>query len=78
MLPSFPIQPDRLWQRLETARRLHPPDVPWTRRAFSAEFEQSRDWLRTQFEQAGLAVHIDAAGNLTGRREGTERACPRW
>jgi N-carbamoyl-L-amino-acid hydrolase len=72
MNPSFPIQPDRLWQRLDALAAFTRSDIPWTRRAFSAEFEQSRDWLRTQFEQAGLTVHIDAAGNLTGRREGTE------
>ncbi|RQO49203.1 Zn-dependent hydrolase [Variovorax sp. KBW07] len=76
MNSSFPIQPDRLWQRLDALSAFTRPDIPWTRRAFSAEFQQSRDWLRTQFEQAGLTVHIDAAGNLTGRREGTEPGLP--
>ncbi|MGJ7612342.1 MULTISPECIES: Zn-dependent hydrolase [unclassified Variovorax] len=69
---TLPIQADRLWQRLETLASFTRPDVPWTRRAFSPEFDQGRQWLRGEFAQAGLAVHLDAAGNLTGRREGTE------
>lgn len=46
------------------------PGQLWTRRAFSDLFIQSREWLRQQFEAAGLKVTIDAAGNLIGRREG--------
>jgi N-carbamoyl-L-amino-acid hydrolase len=72
MSPIISIQADRLWHRLETLASFTRPDVPWTRRAFSPEFERARDWLRGQFEEAGLAVHLDAAGNLTGRREGSE------
>ena len=72
MPSTLPIQADRLWHRLETLASFTRPDVPWTRRAFSPEFDQGREWLRSQFEQAGLTVHLDAAGNLTGRREGTE------
>ena len=72
MPPTLPIQADRLWQRLETLASFTRPDVPWTRRAFSPEFDRARDWLRSQFEQAGLTVWTDAAGNLTGRREGTQ------
>ena len=46
------------------------PGQPWTRRAFSPLFMQSRQWLREQFESAGLRVSVDAGGNLIGRREG--------
>ncbi len=72
MPSTLHIQVDRLWQRLETLASFTRPDVPWTRRAFSPEFDEARNWLRSQFEQAGLSVRTDAAGNLTGRREGTE------
>lgn len=72
MPSTFRIQADRLWQRLETLASFTRPDVPWTRRAFSPEFDEARNWLRGQFEQAGLSVRTDAAGNLTGRCEGTE------
>lgn len=72
MPSTLRIQTDRLWHRLETLASFTRPDVPWTRRAFSPEFDAARNWLRSQFEQAGLSVRTDAAGNLTGRREGTE------
>ena len=72
MPSTLRIQADRLWHRLETLASFTRPDVPWTRRAFSPEFDEARNWLRSQFEQAGLSVRTDAAGNLTGRREGTE------
>jgi N-carbamoyl-L-amino-acid hydrolase len=72
MSSSLSIDADRLWRRLETLASFTRPDVPWTRRAFSPEFDKARDWLRAEFAQAGLAVHTDAAGNLTGRREGTQ------
>jgi len=72
MSSSLSIDADRLWRRLETLASFTRPDVPWTRRAFSPEFDKARDWLRGEFAQAGLAVHTDAAGNLTGRREGTQ------
>ena len=74
MPQTLPIQADRLWQRLETLASFTRPDIPWTRRAFSPEFERAREWLRGQFEHAGLTVWTDAAGNLTGRREGTQPA----
>ena len=71
MRTPISIQADRLWQRLETLSSFTRTDVPWTRRAFSDDFDRARLWLRGEFEQAGLAVRTDAAGNLTGRREGT-------
>lgn len=64
------LNAERLWQRTVELSRLTRPDAPWTRRAFSELFLRSRDWLRLQMEQAGLAVHLDAGGNLVGRREG--------
>jgi N-carbamoyl-L-amino-acid hydrolase len=72
MRTPLSIRADRLWRRLETLSSFTRPDVPWTRRAFSDEFDRARHWLRGEFEQAGLAVRIDAAGNLIGRREGTQ------
>ncbi len=60
----------RAWERLETLAGFTRPDVPWTRRAFTPLFEQARDYLRHEFEAAGLQVRQDAAGNLIGRREG--------
>src|SRR5262245_12361715 len=46
------------------------PDRPYTRRSFGARFLEGRAFLSRRFEEAGLAVRIDAAGNLIGRRDG--------
>jgi N-carbamoyl-L-amino-acid hydrolase len=67
-----PLNAERLWKRVETLSVMTLPDVPWTRRAFSPLFMQSREWLRGQFEAAGLKVELDAAGNLIGRRAGRQ------
>ena len=64
----------RLWQRAEDLSAMTLPGQPWTRRAFSDLFLQSRVWLRQQFEAAGLEVTLDAGGNLVGRREGRNPA----
>ena len=71
-----PLNAPRLWVRVETLATMTLPDLPWTRRAFSPLFMRSREWLRTQMEAAGLAVRLDAAGNLIGRREGTDASLP--
>lgn len=63
---------DRLWRRLETLAGFTDPERPWTRRAFTPLHAASRDWLAGEFAAAGLAVSLDAGGNLIGRREGTE------
>ena len=65
-----PVDGGRLWSRVEDLSRCTRPDLPWTRRAFSDLFLQGRAFLRARFAAAGLAVHLDAAGNLVGRREG--------
>jgi N-carbamoyl-L-amino-acid hydrolase len=45
-------------------------DPPYTRRAFTAPYQQARDWLRAQLLEAGLSVRLDAGANLIGRLEG--------
>ncbi|SAI40152.1 allantoate amidohydrolase [Bordetella ansorpii] len=71
-MPAFPpLNADRLWSRVETLSRHTLPDVPWTRRAFSPQFLAARQWLQGEFAAAGLAVTLDAGGNLVGRRAGT-------
>ncbi|PJM85753.1 Zn-dependent hydrolase, partial [Achromobacter ruhlandii] len=68
-LPVFPpLNAERLWSRVETLSRYTLPDQPWTRRAFSPLFLQAREWLRGEFEAAGLATRLDAGGNLIGTR----------
>lgn len=72
-----PINAERLWQRVEKLSTFTVPGVPWTRRAFSAEFDAARVWLRSEFEAAGMQVTLDAGGNLVGHLPASKAATPR-
>lgn len=72
--PFPPLNAERLWARVETLSAMTLREVPWTRRAFSPQFQTSRHWLRQQFEAAGMSVHLDAGGNLVGRLPAREGA----
>lgn len=58
---------------MEALSRFTDPARPWTRRAFDGQFAQGRAWLEEEFKAAGLAVEVDAGGNLIGRTPGTGR-----
>ena len=66
------IDADRLWADITALAEITEPDAPWTRRSFTPRFDEGREWVRKRMEADGLAVSIDAAGNMIGRREGTE------
>jgi N-carbamoyl-L-amino-acid hydrolase len=68
------IDRDRLWADIIALGEITDPARPYTRRSFSALFLEGRDWLAQRFRDAGLSTHIDIAGNLIGRREGTDPA----
>lgn len=70
--PQLELNIERLWNRVNTLSSFTLPDVPWTRRAFSPEFEPARQWLKAEFESAGLSVTLDAGGNLIGQLDGSE------
>ncbi|SBW06556.1 N-carbamoyl-L-amino acid hydrolase [uncultured Alphaproteobacteria bacterium] len=70
------IDRDRLWADVEALARFTRPESPWTRRAFTPEFDAARTWLRAAFAEAGLTVRLDACANLIGRREGSEPGLP--
>lgn len=70
----LPVDSARLWSDLMTIADITEPDMPYTRRSFTPRFLEGRAWLSKRFEEAGLSVHIDAAGNLIGRRQGSEPA----
>jgi beta-ureidopropionase / N-carbamoyl-L-amino-acid hydrolase len=48
------------------------PARPWTRTAFSERHGLGREFLAERMRELGLVTSIDAAGNLIGRRDGTE------
>ncbi len=68
----FSVDPDRLWTDVMALAAITDPERPYTRRSFSALFLKGREWLARRFDEAGLDVRIDTAGNLIGRREGAD------
>lgn len=74
MASNLPIDGARLWDDLMQLAAITEPGKPYTRRSFSPLFDEGRALLRRRFEEAGLATDIDAAGNLIGRRDGTDPA----
>jgi len=66
------IDRGRLWDDIIALGAITDPARPYTRRSFSALFLEGRDWLKQRFHEAGLSTHIDAAGNLIGRRQGKD------
>ncbi len=74
MAGNLPIDGRRLWDDLMRLAEITDPGKPYTRRSFSPLFDEGRIWLRQRFEEAGLETRIDTAGNLIGRRAGTDPA----
>lgn len=67
----------RLEQRIEELARFGlTPEGGVDRVAFSPEEKRARAYLEKAFEDAGLVVRVDAAGNLIGRREGRDSTLP--
>jgi N-carbamoyl-L-amino-acid hydrolase len=74
MSSNVQIDRDRLWADIIALGEITDPARPYTRRSFSGLFLEGRDWLAQRFRDAGLSTHIDVAGNLIGRRDGTHPA----
>lgn len=70
------IDSARLWADLMALGAITEPGRPYTRRSFSPLFDEGRAWLTQRMREAGLATHVDAAGNLIGRRAGTDSSRP--
>jgi beta-ureidopropionase / N-carbamoyl-L-amino-acid hydrolase len=69
--------PARMQGRIEALSRFGAnEDGGVDRVAFSAADMAARGWLVKEMEGLGLAVRVDAAGNIIGRREGTEPELP--
>ncbi len=69
--PSPLVDQNRFWQDLMDLAAFTESDEPYTRRVFSPLFNAGRQWLAKRFDQAGLAVRTDTAGNLIGRLAGS-------
>ncbi len=67
---NLPVSAPRIAGDIDALAAITEPGHPWTRRAFSALHREGRAWLERRFQAAGLETHIDASGNLIGRRPG--------
>ncbi len=71
--PNLPrVDIARLQADFDALAAITEPDRPWTRRSFTPMFQKGRECLATWFEQTGLDVEIDPAGNLIGRWPGAD------
>jgi N-carbamoyl-L-amino-acid hydrolase len=70
------VDSDRLWADLMALGAITEPERPYTRRSFSPLFDQGRAWLKERMRDADLLTHVDAGGNLLGRRDGKHPAWP--
>jgi N-carbamoyl-L-amino-acid hydrolase len=63
------VSSERLAADLAAMASFTDPEQPGaTRRPFTEPYRRARRWLGQQMEAAGLAVRLDATGNLVGRR----------
>lgn len=68
---------ERLGSGVEELSVLHDPDrLGWTREVFSEPYRESRTWTMARMHDAGLDVHVDAAGNIVGRLAGSDTTAP--
>jgi beta-ureidopropionase / N-carbamoyl-L-amino-acid hydrolase len=74
MARQFHVNPQRLQESLEKLSEFgRNPEGGVTRLGYSETQLAARKYVSELMEQAGLQVRSDAAGNLFGRREGSEK-----
>src|SRR5262245_32705098 len=71
------VNQQRLWTTIEKLSEFgRPPGAGFeggvTRLGFSEADFAARTWLMQLMRDAGLSVRVDPAGNIFGRRDGTE------
>jgi allantoate deiminase len=71
------IEGERLWRRISDLGEIGRQDEGGiTRLSFTDEERAAKDRVVSYMEEAGLSVREDAAGNLFGRREGSNAEAP--
>lgn len=70
------INKERLWETVHALAAITIEGKPWTRRSFTAKYNEGREWLKNQMQDIGLEVEVDAAANVIGRLIGTEPNLP--
>ncbi|MCL4523878.1 MAG: Zn-dependent hydrolase [Acidobacteria bacterium] len=76
--PARHVNQQRLWATLEKLSEFGRPagagfEGGVTRVGFSEEDLAARGWLMQQMREAGLEVRVDPAGNIFGKRAGSEK-----
>ena len=72
MRRNLAVNAARIGEDIADLAAITEPDRPYTRRAFTPKFLEGREYLESRFRAAGLETRIDTAGNLIGRRAGSE------
>ncbi|MBT2217948.1 hypothetical protein KK120_19275 [Virgibacillus dakarensis] len=68
------INGDRLWNRImQLGKSSGSPKEGVNRPAFSQADRKDTDMVIEWMKEAGLDIHIDPVGNVSGRREGKEK-----
>jgi allantoate deiminase len=74
---ALSINGERLRSRLETLSRFNStPGEGITRFSYSPEDAKAREYILSLFEEAGLKVSVDGAGNMRARLEGSVPDAP--
>ncbi|MDQ0323889.1 N-carbamoyl-L-amino-acid hydrolase [Pararhizobium capsulatum DSM 1112] len=70
------VNADRIQGRIDKLSTFTDPDKPWSRIAFGENHRKARAWLTEEMRSLGMAVEIDAGGNLIGRLPGVSGNLP--
>ncbi|QTD41528.1 M20 family metallo-hydrolase [Sporosarcina sp. Te-1] len=70
------INETRLWKTINDLASITVENQPWTRRSFTAKYNEGREWLKNQMKDIGLEVEVDEASNVIGRLIGREPNLP--
>ena len=73
---SIEIDAERLWFRLYELAEIGRSEGGVTRLSFTEEERAAKDLVASYMREAGLEVREDVAGNLIGRREGSDPEMP--
>ncbi|MGH7129150.1 MAG: M20/M25/M40 family metallo-hydrolase, partial [Planctomycetaceae bacterium] len=75
--PAAGVSGTRMSERIEALAQFGAnPEGGVSRVAFSEADIAGRSYIKSLMQEAGLAVRVDTAGNIVGRREGSEPGLP--
>ncbi|MER8942832.1 Zn-dependent hydrolase [Mesorhizobium sp. M0915] len=70
------VNSERIQNRINKLSTFTDPEKPWSRTAFGERHLAARAWLADEMRLMGMAVEIDAGGNLVGRFPGLSDQLP--